>query len=248
MAKRPPPVRVAVLGPLQAGADHRLGLTPVVGTQQRHGVGKVRRKAESPVRARGAVRLRVGGRGQLHQGAVQVHRAKRMLDDVGDGAEPDVLPTRRKQPHVGQAQGGAGRAVREQLPVPGDQALPGPSSGRHGGAGDLAEQTNDRGVPRGGLLHYGPHRHVDHQLEVGGSTLTVAKASDRPGRCSSGSHVTVKRRSRSARNACQARRPFHDTASSSSFFSVTGGAASSLWTSAGRPEWRLAFTSVIGQR
>jgi hypothetical protein len=90
-----------------------------------------------------------------------------VLDDVGDGAESDVLPSVRHEPHVDRTERGTGNGVGEQVRcfMLDDQvgvAARGHGlllrGGRHdGGAGHRAQHDRQRHLPLGGQLDQRPH-------------------------------------------------------------------------------------------
>jgi hypothetical protein len=138
------------------------------------GFGQLAREAESVARACRATREELAAGSELDQRPVEINRAECMLDDVGDGAESDVVPPVRHEPHLGRAERGTGYEVGEQVRylVLDDQAGVAASGHRllvrggrhHRRAGHRAQHAGQRRVPLGGQLDQRPHGRVDREL------------------------------------------------------------------------------------
>ena len=80
------------------------------------GVGQFCRESESLSGAGRAAGTRAC-RSQLDRRAVKADWAEGMLDDVGDGTKPDVLPVRRHRPHGGLTKHRTSRPICDQIRI-----------------------------------------------------------------------------------------------------------------------------------
>jgi hypothetical protein len=90
------------------------------------GLGQLGREVEPLSGTGGAARARAG-RSELDRRAIEVNLAKGMLDDVSDGAEPDIFPLRRHPPYGGLAKRRTGQRIPDQvryLALPGQVWVP----------------------------------------------------------------------------------------------------------------------------
>jgi hypothetical protein len=128
IGKRRPPIGVARIRPSEALADHRTRLAFVGWTHPVSGFSQIGRKVEPAARARRAPQAWLGGGPELDQRAIELHRVESVLDDIGDGTEPDVLPPGRHPAYDGLAERRASRQVGAQVRCrePGDQLGWGP--------------------------------------------------------------------------------------------------------------------------
>ena len=91
--KHPPPGRIAALRPGHPPPDHPVRLFPVRRAHPFPGIAQVGGELEAPAGTGRAAGPGIIRHGELDQRPVQLDRAERLLDEIGDRAEADRIPS-----------------------------------------------------------------------------------------------------------------------------------------------------------